>query len=101
MSVDDLWERIKNDDRTIGALICTSSDPILTVLKHNFSDDAKAEELAGKFASLAAVARDAVQCANKTNELSFVRLRTGKEEILVAPDAEYILVVQQRLNATE
>ncbi|CAG8464846.1 27168_t:CDS:2 [Gigaspora margarita] len=32
---------------------------------------------------------------NKTNDLSFLRVRTKKHEILVAPDTDYLLIVIQ------
>eukprot|EP01059_Diplonema_ambulator_P036005 TRINITY_DN8767_c0_g1_i2.p1 TRINITY_DN8767_c0_g1~~TRINITY_DN8767_c0_g1_i2.p1 ORF type:complete len:114 (+),score=20.88 TRINITY_DN8767_c0_g1_i2:31-342(+) len=45
--------------------------------------------------SLVAKAKSAIRDLDATNELTFLRLRSKKHEILIAPDKDYILIVIQ------
>ena len=45
--------------------------------------------------NLAAQARSAVRDIDPQNDLTFLRIRSKKHEIMVAPDPEYLLIVVQ------
>ncbi|ORY96530.1 hypothetical protein BCR43DRAFT_458226 [Syncephalastrum racemosum] len=45
--------------------------------------------------NLAQQARSAVTTLDEQNDLTFLRVRTKKHEIMVAPDREYLLIVVQ------
>merc|ERR1712118_335714 len=48
---------------------------------------------------LAAKARSVVRDLDPQNDLTFLRIRSRKHEIMVAPDRDYILIVIQDPNA--
>jgi len=48
--------------------------------------------------SLADRARSMIRELDSTNDLLFLRVRTKKNEIMVAPDNDYLLVVIQQLS---
>lgn len=50
---------------------------------------------------LAAKARSVVRDLDPQNDLTFLRIRSKKHEIMVAPDREYILIVIQDPNADQ
>lgn len=52
-------------------------------------------QYAGLISSLADKARSVVRDLDPTNELTFLRIRSKKHEIMVAPDKEFILIVVQ------
>ena len=45
--------------------------------------------------SLASKARSAVRTLDPQNDLTFLRIRSKKHEIMVAPEKEYMLIVIQ------
>ena len=50
---------------------------------------------------LTAKARSVVRDLDPQNDLTFLRLRSRKHEIMVAPDREYMLIVIQDPNAEQ
>jgi dynein light chain roadblock-type len=52
-------------------------------------------QYAGLFVQLIVKAKSVVRSVDATNDLLFLRVRTKKHEVLVAPDKEYILLVIQ------
>jgi len=52
-------------------------------------------QYAGLFVQLIVKARSVVRSVDTTNDLLFLRVRTKKHEVLVAPDKEYVLLVIQ------
>lgn len=59
---------------------------------------ALAAQYAGLFSTLVAKARSTVRAIDADNDLVFLRVRTKKHEVMVAPDREFILVVVQDVN---
>lgn len=58
-------------------------------------DNSTTVQYAGLISSLADKARSVVRDLDPTNELTFLRIRSKKHEIMVAPDKEFILIVVQ------
>ena len=48
-----------------------------------------------QIAKFAQQARDIVLSMDPTNDLQYLRVRSRRQEILVAPDDEYVLIVMQ------
>nr|CAH7721228.1 unnamed protein product [Callosobruchus chinensis] len=66
------------------------SIPIKTTL-----DNTTTVQYAGLISSLADKARSVVRDLDPSNDLTFLRIRSKKHEIMVAPDKEFILIVVQ------
>mmetsp|Transcript_39868 Transcript_39868/g.109736 ORF Transcript_39868/g.109736 Transcript_39868/m.109736 type:complete len:102 (+) Transcript_39868:81-386(+) len=58
-------------------------------------------QYSGLISQLASKARSVVRDLDPGNDLTFLRIRSKKHEILVAPDREYILIVIQDPNADQ
>lgn len=71
-------------------LLFFSGIPIKSTL-----DNSTTVQYAGLISSLADKARSVVRDLDPTNELTFLRIRSKKHEIMVAPDKEFILIVVQ------
>lgn len=67
-----------------------SGIPIKTTL-----DNTTTVQYAGLISSLADKARSVVRDLDPSNDLTFLRIRSKKHEIMVAPDKEFILIVVQ------
>ncbi|KAJ1481855.1 putative dynein light chain roadblock-type 2 [Baffinella frigidus] len=59
----------------------------------------KTVQYAGLITQLCAKARSAVRELDPQNDLTFLRVRSKKHEILVAPDKDYLLIIIQDPNA--
>uniref|UniRef100_A0AAV1TMB3 Dynein light chain roadblock n=1 Tax=Peronospora matthiolae TaxID=2874970 RepID=A0AAV1TMB3_9STRA len=62
------------------------------------SDAAFATDHASLISQLAARAKATIHSLDSTNDMTFLRLRSKKHEILIAPDKEYALIVIQTVN---
>jgi dynein light chain roadblock-type len=69
---------------------CIVGIPIKTTL-----DNTTTVQYAGLISSLADKARSVVRDLDPSNDLTFLRIRSKKHEIMVAPDKEFILIVVQ------
>lgn len=56
---------------------------------------------AGLLAQLVTKARSVVRTIDADNDVTFLRVRTRKHEILIAPDREYLLVTIQNPAADD
>ena len=65
--------------------------PIRTTLPHN-----KATLLVSLVHGFLLKTKAVIKEMDHTNELSFIRLRSQKDEILIAPDKEFTMVVVQK-----
>jgi|TARA_B110000208_G_C11743213_1_gene420695 dynein light chain roadblock-type len=70
------------------------------VLKSTLDAEASNQH-AALITQLAARASSAVRTLDPTNDLTFLRIRSKKHEIMVAPDKEYMLIVIQNPNFDE
>eukprot|EP00755_Sulcionema_specki_P001938 Sspe_Gene.117765::Locus_109669_Transcript_1_1_Confidence_1.000_Length_411::g.117765::m.117765/K10419/DYNLRB, DNCL2; dynein light chain roadblock-type len=94
-SVDEVVRKI-NKEKGVKGFIIINSEGI--PIKDSF-DEVEPKMLTIHYAalitSMVAKARAAIRDLDVTNELTFLRLRSKKNEILVAPDKDYILIVIQ------
>lgn len=58
-------------------------------------DNTTTVQYAGLISSLSDKARSVVRDLDPSNDLTFLRIRSKKHEIMVAPDKEFILIVVQ------
>lgn len=69
--------------------------PIRTTL-----DQERTVQHAALLTRLAAKARSVIRDLDPQNDLTFLRIRSKKHEIMVAPDKEFILIVLQNPTQT-
>ena len=89
--IDETIKRIQSHKGVKGVLIM-NSDGI--PIRSNLSPE-DTEIYAALISQLAIKASSVVRTLEDTDELSFLRIRSKKHEIMVAPDKDYILVVIQ------
>jgi len=58
-------------------------------------DDELTHKYAANVAQLAAKARSVIRDLDPQNDLTFLRIRSKKHEIMIAPDKDYLMVVIQ------
>jgi len=87
-------ERLKRIQQSPGVqgIIITNHEniPIWTTM-----DNATTVHYANLLSSVASKARDCVRDLDPMNDLTFARIRTRKNEIILAPDRDYMLTVIQ------
>ncbi|CAH1974887.1 unnamed protein product [Acanthoscelides obtectus] len=89
--VEETMKRIQSHKGVVGAIVVNSEGiPIKTTL-----DNTTTVQYAGLISSLADKARSVVRDLDPSNDLTFLRIRSKKHEIMVAPDREFILIVVQ------
>lgn len=93
--VEETLKRISSHKGVLGTMIVdTQGIPIRSTLPEE-----ETQKHAALISALAAKARKSVTELDKDDDLCFMRIRSVKHEILVAPDQEYILICIQRANA--
>ncbi|XP_039277515.1 dynein light chain roadblock-type 2 isoform X1 [Nilaparvata lugens] len=89
--VEDTLKRIQSHKGVIGTIVVNSEGiPIKTTM-----DNTTTVQYAGLISQLSDKARSVVRDLDPTNDLTFLRIRSKKHEIMVAPDREFILIVIQ------
>ncbi|KAK9892254.1 hypothetical protein WA026_019056 [Henosepilachna vigintioctopunctata] len=89
--VEDTLKRIQSHKGVVGIIVVNSEGiPIKTTL-----DNTTTVQYAGLISSLSDKARSVVRDLDPSNDLTFLRIRSKKHEIMVAPDKEFILIVIQ------
>ncbi|XP_037085782.1 dynein light chain roadblock-type 2 [Pollicipes pollicipes] len=92
--VEETLKRIQSHKGVIGTIIVNSEGiPIRTTLENSLT-----VQYSGLISQLTDKARSTVRDLDPTNDLTFLRIRSKKHEIMVAPDKEYILIVIQNPN---
>lgn len=71
------------------------------LLKREGVEAEKGSQQAALVSQLASKARSVVRTLDPTDDLTFLRVRSKKEEIMIAPDKDYLLIVIQDPNADE
>ncbi|XP_069676571.1 dynein light chain roadblock-type 2 [Periplaneta americana] len=93
--VEETMKRIQSHKGVVGTIVVNSDGiPIKTTM-----DNTTTVQYAGLISQLSDKARSVVRDLDPTNDLTFLRIRSRKHEIMVAPDKEFILIVIQ--NPTE
>ncbi|CAB0039684.1 unnamed protein product [Trichogramma brassicae] len=89
--VEETMKRIQSHRGVIGTIVVNSEGiPIKSTM-----DNATTIQYAGLISQLSDKARSIIRDLDPTNDLTFLRLRSKKHEIMVAPDKEFILIVVQ------
>ncbi|RNA04991.1 dynein light chain roadblock-type 2 [Brachionus plicatilis] len=100
MSVSEVEETIKriSAHKGVMGLIVVNSEgiPIKTTL-----DNSTTVQYAGLLHHLTSKARSVVRDIDPQNDLTFLRIRSKKHEIMVAPDKEYLLIVIQSSDTNQ
>ena len=94
--VEETMRRIQSHPGVIGVIIVNAEGiPIRTTL-----DNSATTQYAALIQQLSSKAKSAVRDIDPQNDLCFLRIRTLKHEIMVAPDKEYLLIVVQSPSDT-
>ncbi|KAG7324309.1 hypothetical protein KOW79_012325 [Hemibagrus wyckioides] len=89
--VEETLKRIQAHKGVIGTIVVNAEGiPIRTTL-----DNSTTVQYAGLLHQLAMKARSTVRDIDPQNDLTFLRIRSKKHEIMVAPDKDYLLIVIQ------
>jgi len=94
--VKETLQRIKSHKGVEGVIIVNSEG--VPIRPSKGMDDELTQKYAANISQLAAKARAVVRELDPTNELTFLRLRTKKHELMVAPEKDYIMIVIQNPN---
>ncbi|PAA64376.1 hypothetical protein BOX15_Mlig013429g2, partial [Macrostomum lignano] len=86
------FKRIQSHKGVTGVII-VNYDGI--PIRSTFSDTSLTVQYCSLIQQLALKARSVVRDLDPSNDLVFLRLRSRKNEIMVAPDQDYLLVVVQ------
>ncbi|XP_073687773.1 dynein light chain roadblock-type 2 [Garra rufa] len=89
--VEDTLKRIQGINGVIGTIVVNAEGiPIKTTL-----DNSTTVQYAGLLHQLTMKARSTVRDIDPQNDLTFLRIRSKKHEIMVSTDKEYLLIVIQ------
>ncbi|XP_006888950.1 PREDICTED: dynein light chain roadblock-type 2 [Elephantulus edwardii] len=89
--VEETLKRIQSHKGVIGTMVVNAEGiPIRTTL-----DNSSTVQYAGLLHQLTMKAKSTVRDIDPQNDLTFLRIRSKKHEIMVAPDKEYLLIVIQ------
>ncbi|XP_037535655.1 dynein light chain roadblock-type 1 [Nematolebias whitei] len=89
--VEETLKRIRNQKGVQGIIIVNSEGiPIKTTL-----DNSSTVQYAALIHQLVMKARSTVRDIDPQNDLTFLRVRSKKNEIMIAPDKDYFLIVIQ------
>jgi len=95
--IEDTLKRIQSHKGVLGVVILNSEGiPIRTTLDNN-----ETAQYSALITQLTAKAKSVIRDLDPQNDLTFVRLRSKKHEIMIAPDKDYILIVIQNPNVQE
>uniref|UniRef100_A0A183BUK6 Dynein light chain roadblock n=1 Tax=Globodera pallida TaxID=36090 RepID=A0A183BUK6_GLOPA len=86
--VDETIKRIQSQKGVTGVIIM---DNIGRVIRSTLDDDTTTH--AGLVQQLCEKSKSVVREMDPSNDLSFLRLRTKKNEIMIAPDKDYLIAV--------
>jgi len=96
-SVSDVEERLKRvqSHKGVTGVIVSNSEglPVKTSV-----DNSTTVQLTTSMINLVRKTTSIVRDLDPTNDLTFIRLRSKKHEIMVAPEREHILIVTQVIN---
>ena len=94
---EETIRRIRSHRGVKGVLIVdTAGVPIYSSLSA-----AETTDVAAHVSQLASKARGVVRCLDPENDLTFLRIRSKKHEIMVSPDKDYSLIVIQNPNEAD
>ncbi|XP_010020871.1 PREDICTED: dynein light chain roadblock-type 2, partial [Nestor notabilis] len=89
--VEETLKRIQSQKGVIATIVINAEGiPVRTTL-----DNSTTVQYAALLQQLVMKARSTVRDIDPQNDLTFLRIRSKKHEIMVAPDKDYLLVVVQ------
>uniref|UniRef100_A0A0K8TPR0 Dynein light chain roadblock n=1 Tax=Tabanus bromius TaxID=304241 RepID=A0A0K8TPR0_TABBR len=89
--VEETLKRIQSHKGVVGTIVVNSEGiPVKSTL-----DNTTTVQYAGLVSQLSDKARSVVRDLDPSNDLTFLRVRSKKHEIMVAPDKDFILIVIQ------
>ena len=94
--VEERIARIKNHKGVKGLLIVDENGKFLRSTMSQTGNDTQPKQYALKVSELAAKARSVVRDLDPMNDLTFFRVRSKRQEIMVAPDKNLLLIVIQQ-----
>lgn len=94
MEVEETIKRIQSHKGVKGVLIMNNDGH---AIRSNFSPE-DTENYASLVSQLSLKASGVVRTLDESDELAFLRVRSKKHEIMIAPDKDYVLVVVQAPN---
>jgi len=92
--IEETIKRIQSHKGVIGVVVVNSSG----VSIRSTLDREQTIKYSGLLTQLIGKARSVIRELDVTNDLTFLRIRSKKHEIMVAPDKDYILIVIQDPN---
>eukprot|EP00158_Paraphelidium_tribonemae_P000355 Partr_v1_DN21763_c0_g1_i1_m7619 putative Dynein, light chain len=90
--VEETLKRLQSH-KGVQGIIIVNHDGI--PIRSTLADQALTTQYAALISQLAGKTRLAVRELDSSNDLSFLRVRTKKHEIMIAPDQDYLLIVIQ------
>lgn len=94
VNAEGIWHVNMVDINTIGIMQDLTKTYLGIPIKSTL-DNTTTVQYAGLISQLSDKARSVVRDLDPTNDLTFLRIRSKKHEIMVAPDKEFILIVIQ------
>ncbi|KAL0230229.1 hypothetical protein PCE1_003791 [Barthelona sp. PCE] len=91
-TVEETLARIQNHPGVLGYIIINSDGAAVRRFGMDLEEVARYSQL---IMNLAAQGRSAVRDLDPRNDLNFIRIRSNKHEIMIAPEIDYTLVVIQ------
>ncbi|XP_047475548.1 dynein light chain roadblock-type 2-like [Penaeus chinensis] len=92
--VEETLKRIQSHKGVVGVIVVNAEGiPIKSTL-----DNPTTIQYTGLISGLTDKARSVVRDLDPTNDLTFLRVRSKKHEIMIAPDKEYMLIVVQNTS---
>ena len=92
--VEETLKRISSHKGVLGIVIVNSEGvPIRSTM-----DSPQTTQYAANLSQLATKARSVVRDLDPQNDLTFLRVRTKKHEMMIAPEKEFLLLVVQDPN---
>ncbi|NP_001279516.1 dynein light chain roadblock-type 1 [Callorhinchus milii] len=89
--VEETLKRIQTQKGVAGIIVINAEGiPIRTTM-----DSSTTVQYAGLIHQFATKARNTIRDLDPQNDMTFLRIRSKKNEIMVAPDKEYLLMVIQ------
>eukprot|EP00586_Coscinodiscus_wailesii_P011223 CAMPEP_0172499896 /NCGR_PEP_ID=MMETSP1066-20121228/132251_1 /TAXON_ID=671091 /ORGANISM="Coscinodiscus wailesii, Strain CCMP2513" /LENGTH=114 /DNA_ID=CAMNT_0013273885 /DNA_START=57 /DNA_END=401 /DNA_ORIENTATION=+ len=95
--VEETLARIQSHKGVEGVIILSRDG---ATIQSTLNEDQTAAH-AALLSQLASKAHNMVETLDVDDELTFLRIRSHKREVMVAPDKDYLLVVIQNPHATE
>jgi dynein light chain roadblock-type len=92
---EETIKRIKSH-KGVQAVLIVNQDGV--PIYSSTSDEEFAMDHAALISQLAAKAKSTIRTLDPTNDMTFLRIRSKKHEIMIAPDKEYALIVIQNPN---